>query len=81
MKSQKNNEIYKKTNSQKKKKKKRNENKNFSELESLRTQSMSVSDNVSVRQYQELKQCQLQKVSVPDNIMIWLMSESDHVTA
>ena len=41
MKSQKNNEISKK---------KENENKNFSELESFRTQSMSVSENLSVRQ-------------------------------
>ena len=55
------------------------ENKNFSELENLKTQAMSVSDNVSVRQYQELKQCQCQTVSVLHNIMIWLMSESDHV--
>ena len=50
MKSQKNNEISKKNNSQKKKKRKENENKKFSELESFRTQSMSVSENLSVRQ-------------------------------
>ena len=34
--------------------KKNNENKNFSELETFRIQSMSVSDNVSVRQSQDL---------------------------
>ena len=56
------------------------ENKNFSELKNFKTQAMSKSDNVSVRQYQELKQCQCQTVSALHNIMIWLMSESDHVT-
>ena len=34
--------------------KKNNENKKFSELKNFRTQSMSVSDNVSVRQSQDL---------------------------
>ena len=34
--------------------KKNNENKNFSELENFRIQSMSLSDNVSVRQSQNL---------------------------
>ena len=48
MKSQKKNEISKK------KKKKRNENTKFSELKKFRTQSTSVSDNVSVRQCQDL---------------------------
>ena len=38
----------------KRKKKKNNEKKKFSELENLGTQSMSVSDNVSVRQSQDL---------------------------
>ena len=33
---------------------KKNEIKKFSELKNLRTQSMSLSDNVSVRQYQDL---------------------------
>ena len=33
---------------------KKNEIKKFSELKNLRTQSMSLSDNVSVRQYPDL---------------------------
>ena len=43
------NEISKNLKSQK-----RNENKNFSELKNLRTQSMSVSDNVCLRQCQDI---------------------------
>ena len=41
---------YKKQNE----KKKRNENKKFSKLKNFRTQSISVSDNLSVRQSQDL---------------------------
>ena len=36
------------------KKKKKNENKKFSELKNFRSQSNSVSDDVSVRQWQDL---------------------------
>ena len=49
-------------------KKKKNENKKFSELKNFQTQSMSVSDNVSIRQCQDLvnfrvRYCQSQIMS------------------
>ena len=65
MKSQKKKRGLKKMKSQKKKK---NENKKFSELKNFQTQSMSVSDNVSIRQCQDLvnfrvRYCQSQIMS------------------
>ena len=47
-------------------KKKKNANKKFSQVKSIRTQSMSVSDDVRI-----------QLMSEPDNVRIQLISESD----